>query len=109
MKKRNRATSSEIAERVNAAAVLLGQENSVRDAIHKMAHVYDVSLLQAKRYVEAAQQISVPVPVPEPKVVLTVKVPESLPGRLRKMAKSKGQNLSNLVTHALEEFLKQNG
>ncbi len=109
MRQRKRATSSEIATRMNAAAALLRQGNSVGDVVHKMAHVYEVSLLQAHRYVDAAQKETMPLPVPEPKVVLTVKVPQSLPGRLRKMAKSKGRSLSDLVTRALEEILEQMG
>jgi len=94
---------------VNMAAVLLGQMHSFKDVVREMAHLYNVSLLQAQRYVEAAQKKATPLPVPEPKVVFTVKLPQSLPGRLRKLAKSKGQNLSTLVTRALEEFLERMG
>ncbi len=94
---------------MNTAAAMLSQGNAIGDVVHKMAHIYDVSLLQAHRYVEVAVKETMPLPVPETKVVLTVKVPQSLPGRLRKMAKSKGQSLSDLVTRALEEILEQMG
>jgi hypothetical protein len=45
---------------------------------------------QARRYVEAAQQHPQGLPVPEPTVVFTVKLPVSLAHRLRALARSTG-------------------
>jgi hypothetical protein len=46
-------------------------------------------------------------PIPERKVVFTVKIPLSLVRALRQMAKSTGESLSVLVTRALEAFLQK--
>ena len=48
-------------------------------------------------------------PIPEPKIVFTVKVPLRLVRALRQMARSTGESLSALVTRALEAFLQNRG
>lgn len=47
---------------------------------------YHVSLRQARRYVDVAQQQSRRMPVPEPTVVFTVKLPVGLVRRVRDRA-----------------------
>jgi hypothetical protein len=49
------------------------------------------------------------VPVPERKVVFTVKVPESLVSFIRYVANATGESLSAIVTQALKAFLKRRG
>ncbi|MBI1996103.1 MAG: ribbon-helix-helix protein, CopG family [Deltaproteobacteria bacterium] len=48
-------------------------------------------------------------PIPERKVVFTVKIPLNLVRALRQIAKSTGDSLSVLVTRALEAFLQKRG
>lgn len=100
-----RAALGEFAQRVNEAAILL-QTSSAGEVIAEVARLYGISPRQARRYVQAALQAQAPVPVPEAKVVFTVKVPASLPPRLRQRARDEDRTLSDLVTHALEVFLQ---
>jgi hypothetical protein len=66
-----------------------------------------VSLRQARRYVEVAQQHPRGVPVPEPTMVFTVKLPVGLVRRVRARARATGTSLSALVTRALEDWLER--
>ena len=65
-----------------------------------------VSARQARRYVDAAAA-SGRVPVPEPSVVFTVKLPASLAGRVREHAHEAGLTISAVVAAALLEFLRR--
>jgi transposase-like protein len=102
-----RAAAGEYVQRVNRAARLLRQVGSLGEVIAKVARLYAVSPRQARRYVEAAQQVRGPLPLPEAKVVLTVKVPASLPVRVRQRAHAEGRSLSDLVTCALNAYLRR--
>jgi hypothetical protein len=93
------------AERVNAAAELLGAGISPVQAARVLAQRFSVSLRQARRYVEAAS--AGPVAVPEASVVFTVKLPASLAARVREHAHEGGVTISAVVTRALSEFLQR--
>jgi hypothetical protein len=98
-----RVGDSERAERVNAAADLLGAGISPVQAARVLAQRFSVSMRQARRYVEAAA--AGPVEVPEASVVFTVKLPASLPARVREYAHERGVTISAVVARALTEFL----
>lgn len=73
--------------------------------LQALARRYHVSPRQARRYVDAAQQHPQGLPVPAPKVVFTVKLPVGVVRRVRTLARATGENLSALVTRALEDLL----
>ena len=73
----------------------------------KLARLYAVSTRQARRYLHAAQRARRPLPIPEAKVVFTVKVPASVPARVRKRARAEGCTLSDLVSRALTVYLQR--
>lgn len=104
MEDRRRARVPQYAERVNRALGLL-RRFSPAAVLRTLARRYRVSPRQARRYVEAAQQHPQGLPVPEPTVVFTVKLPASLARRLRALARATGVSLSSLVTRGLEEWL----
>ena len=104
MNDRRRARMAQYAERVNRALSLLGRV-SPPAVLRTLARRYRVSPRQARRYVEAAAQHPQGLPVPEPTVVFTVKLPVSLARRLRALARSTGESLSSLVTRGLEDWL----
>ena len=104
MKPRQRAEASQYAERVNRALALL-RRFPVPAVLRKLARRYRVSLRQARRYVDVAQQHPQGLPVPEPTVVFTVKLPVGLVRRVRARARATGTYLSALVTQALEDWL----
>jgi transposase-like protein len=104
MNNRRRARLAQYAERVNRALGLLRRFPPAA-VLRTLARRYRVSPRQARRYVDAAQQHPQGLPVPEPTVVFTVKLPASLARRLRALARATGVSLSSLVTRGLEEWL----
>jgi hypothetical protein len=101
------AAADEYVHRVNRAVQLLRHRDSPGAVIRELARVYAVSIRQARRYVQAAQQVRAPLPVPEAKVAFTVKVPASMPARVRRRARAEGCSLSDLVSRALTAYLQR--
>jgi len=100
---RGRAAGSEHAERINAAAGLAEAGIPAAEAARVLAGRFGCSVRQARRYVE--QAAAGRVPVPEPGVVFTVKLPGRLAGAVREHARVSGRTISAVVAQALEEFL----
>ena len=99
-----RAGGSEHAARVNAAADLLETGAAGAEAARELASRFGCSARQARRYVEQAAAGG-RVPVPEPGVVFTVKLPGRLAVAVRVHARKSGRTISAVVAQALEEFL----
>jgi hypothetical protein len=106
VRSRRRALASQYAQRVNQALALL-ERFAVSAVLRTLVRRYQVSLRQARRYVEVAQQHPRGVPVPEPTMVFTVKLPVGLVRRVRARARATGTSLSALVTRALEDWLER--
>ena len=106
---RRRSVQAELAERVNVAHSLLKRGSSRDETLSRIMDRFGVSRRQAYRYVKEAFRIKHMVPVPERKVVFTVKVPESLVSLIRHVANATGESLSAIVTRALKTFLKRRG
>jgi len=104
MSTRRRAQASQYAERINRALAMLGRV-PVSAVLRVLVRRYRVSLRQARRYVDVAHQHPQGLPVPEPTMAFTVKLPVGLVRRLRARARSTGTRLSALVTRALEDWL----
>lgn len=62
------------------------------------------SVRQARRYADQAAAGG-RVPVPEPGVVFTVRLPGRLAAAVREHARASGRTISAVVAQALEEFL----
>lgn len=104
-----RSSSTQLAQRINRALLLLRRLRSGTKAVAALMRRYGISRRQALRYVREAQRVGRMQPIPEPKVVFTVKIPLRLVRALRQMARSTGESLSALVTRALEAFLQKRG
>jgi predicted HicB family RNase H-like nuclease len=104
-----RSSNTQLAQRINGALTLLRRLRSNAKTVTLLMRQYRVSKRQAFRYVRQAQKVGQMQPIPERKVVFTVKIPLSLVRALRQMAKSTGESLSVLVTRALEAFLQKRG
>jgi len=104
-----RSPSAEMAERINMALTLLRKRFSNDKITAVLVEQYGVSKRQAYRYIREAQKIKRELPIPEHKEVFTVKLPVSLVFRIRRFAKSTGDSISDIVTQALELFLKRRG
>jgi hypothetical protein len=99
-----RAGGAEHAARVNAAADLLETGVAGAEAARELASRLGCSARQARRYVDQAAG-SGRVPVPEPGVVFTVKLPGRLAVAVREHARESGRTISAVAAQALEEFL----
>lgn len=87
--------------------MLLKKLSTRAEAIVTLAKRHRISRRQAHRYVVEAAKRKVALPIPERKIVFTVKLPGSLAQHLRRLAKATGESLSDMVTRALEVFLKR--
>jgi hypothetical protein len=101
---RGRADSGEHAERVNAAAELAEAGIPAGEAARLLAERFGCSVRQARRYADRAAAGG-RVPVPEPAVVFTVKLPGRLAEAVRAHARVSGRTISAVAAQALEEFL----
>ena len=91
---------------MNQAIQLLNREKPWAEVVTRLAGQLGVSTRQAARYVQAAQQQSTPLAVPEDKEVFTVKLPKSLIRRVRHRARTQDVMISQWVAGALEEHLR---
>jgi hypothetical protein len=101
---RGRADGGEHAERVNAAGALAMAGVPAAEAARVLADRFGCSVRQARRYCDQAA-VSGRVPVPEPALVFTVKLPGRLVAAVRGHARDSGRTISAVVAQALEEFL----
>lgn len=106
MSVRRRARAGQHAQRVNRALGLL-RRLPVPAVLRALVRHYQVSLRQARRYVDVAQRNPQGVPVPDPTVAFTVKLPVGLVRRVRTRARSTRSSLSAFVTRALEDWLER--
>ena len=97
----------EFVERLNAVRSLLKGGSGREEVVSEIMARFGVSRRQAYRYMEEAQKKRKV--VPEPKIVFTVKLPESLVSLVRHVADSTGESLSAIVTQALKAFLRRRG
>jgi len=102
-----RSSNSVRAERINTALEFLRQCETLAEAAQALVQTCGMSKRQAYRYLHEAQMQGEPVPIPERKVAFTVKLPEGLIHQLRRRAALREQSLSQLVTQALDVFLRK--
>jgi hypothetical protein len=102
-----RASDIQKAERLNRARALLQQVEQLSDAAERLAQDCSISPRQAYRYLEQAQRLKGPAPVPpgEAKLAFTVKLPYSLIQRVREYATTKRLSISEVVSRALLALL----
>jgi hypothetical protein len=89
------------------AVDLLKNKASSQEAVSSLVDHCGVSARQAYRYVQRAQASSKPLPLPEAKDVFTVKLSIGLIERVRQRARREDRAISDMVTEALEDFLKK--
>jgi len=102
-----KSSNTERARRINAAHTLIREHDTITQAVGAMKDHYGLSKRQAYRYIHTAQKIGAHIPVPEPKIAFTVKLAPKLIHMLRKYSKQSGLSLSEIVTQALDTFLRK--
>jgi predicted DNA-binding transcriptional regulator YafY len=101
----SRSTNTQKSERLNAAHRLLTRGTGMAEAATALSRVFGISLRQAYRYLEEAQTIGHPVPIAEPSVPITFKVPGDVVRQLRAYSAASSLTLSEIVTRAIKSFL----
>jgi hypothetical protein len=101
----SRATKVDKSRLLNAAYRLLAQQSELAEAAQALAREFALSRRQAYRYLEQAATLTAPVPVVEPMVAVTFKLPVSTVRALRAYARRSGVTLGQIVTQALAAFL----
>jgi hypothetical protein len=101
-----RSSAPAHAERINAALELLKEYDSPAKAAAEMAVRFSISRSQAYRYVRKAGAMSEKMVVPGHKIPFTIKLSQDLIQALREYTVSTGKTLSEVVTQALESFLR---
>lgn len=99
-----KACADESARRINAAVEFLAMGLSLPEAARRLGCQHRISERQARRYLDRAREVG-SVEIPEPKLVFTVKLSNTLVGRVRGYAQFRQRTLSSIVAQALEEFL----
>jgi len=100
-----RSTDTQKARRLNAAYGLLVRGLSVADMT--LSSDFAISRRQAYRYVRQARTLEAPLPVTEPAIAVTVKLPGDVARRLRAHAASSGLTQGEIIGRALEAFIAQ--
>jgi predicted DNA-binding transcriptional regulator YafY len=77
----------------------------VAEAAQRLSDEFSLSRRQAYRYLEQAAALSEPVPILEPTVAVTIKLPASTVRALRAHARRSGLTLGQIVARALLAFL----
>lgn len=101
-----RSSAVEHAQRINAALELLMKYDSPAKAAAEVSVRFGISRSQAYRYVRKAGSMSEKMVVPGRKIPFTIKLSHELIQALRDHAISTGKTLSEVVTQALESFLR---
>jgi hypothetical protein len=101
-----RSTDVQKAERLNAAHRLLSGGTELPDAAATLARNFGLSRRQAYRYLEEAAAIGHLVPVTEPSIPITLKIPGNVVRDLRSYSAASGLTLGDIVARAISRFLK---
>ena len=101
-----RSTDAQKAERLNAAHRLLKRGTDLPEAARVLAREFTLSRRQAYRYLEEAAAIGHPIPIAEPSVPITLKIPGSVVRDLRSYSAASGLTLGEIVARAISTFLK---
>ena len=104
-----RSSDTARAERLNTALRLLSETETYAEAARALVEAYGMSTRQAYRYLHEAQGQTAPVPMPQPKIPFTVKLPSTLVEGVRAYARERGEPLSDVVARALDAYLRAGG
>ena len=100
-----RSTKTQKALNLNAAHGLLSRGSGVAEAATILAQERGISLRQAYRYLQGARGLGRAIPVGEPSVAATFKIPRDVLTQLRAHSRRSGLPLSAIVTEAIEKRL----
>jgi hypothetical protein len=100
-----RSTKTQKSLKLNAAHRLLSRGTDVAEAADILAREFGISLRQSYRYLKDARAIGRTVPVAEPSVPATFKIPNDVLRQLRAYSAVSGLTLSAILTRAVKSYL----
>jgi hypothetical protein len=100
-----RSTKTQKSLNLNAAHRLLSRGTSRAEAAGILSRECGISLRQAYRYLKHARAIGRAVPVSEPLVAATFKIPGDVLQQLRAYSAISGLTLSAILTRAVKRYL----
>jgi predicted HicB family RNase H-like nuclease len=83
------------------------KKTSLSKVLARLVGRYGLSRRQAYRYLQQAQKITSPLPVPETKTVFTVKLARGLIAEVRRQARRQRCSISQWVDQSLRQSLNQ--
>jgi predicted HicB family RNase H-like nuclease len=102
-----KSSEAEQARRVNVTISLLKKKTSPSKVLARLIGRYGLSRRQAYRYLQQAQKVASPLPVPEAKAVFTVKLARGLIVEVRRQARRQHCSISQWVEQSLRQSLNQ--
>jgi hypothetical protein len=103
---KRKSSNQESVQRINFVLKKQLSGMSREELKNLICESFDVSSRQAMRYMKEAKEQTRPLPIPEQKIVFTVKLPPSVAQQIRLKAKEIGIPLSDLVQTAIEIHLQ---
>jgi len=100
-----RSPDAQKAGRLNVAHGLLARGTSMAEAAVSLSRDFGISRRQAYRYLEEAQAIGHAVPVGEPAMPITLKIPGNVVRDLRAYSAATGLTLGEIVARAIAAYL----
>jgi predicted DNA-binding transcriptional regulator YafY len=103
----HRSTQFAKACRLNAAFHLIARGHTPVAAADALTERFALSRRQAYRYLQQARKMTTPLPVCEPSIAITIKVPADVAAELRAFAATSGMSIGETVARAVRAFLTE--
>jgi predicted DNA-binding transcriptional regulator YafY len=100
-----RSTKTQKSLKLNAAHRLLSRGTDMAGAADILSREFGISPRQAYRYLKDARAIGRAIPVAEPSVPATFKIPSDVLRQLRAYSAVSGLTLSAILTRAVKSYL----
>jgi hypothetical protein len=104
-----RSTNNEKSQRLRKAFELVAHGYTMNRAAALLVGEFGISLRQAYRYLKEAQRIGQPMPIVEPGIPITIKIPRSVALKLRTYAQTSNLTMGEIVGNAILTFLTGEG
>ena len=104
-----RSTNTEKSIRLNRAFDLLAKGYAPNHAAEALVAMYGMSLRQAYKYLQEARQIGHLIPVVEPTIPITLKIPKEAAAKLRAYSQTNNMTMGDIVGRAVLTFLAREG
>ena len=104
-----RSTNCEKNQRLNKAFELLAKGYTTPRAAEVLVGQFGISLRQAYRYLLGAQRIGQLIPIANPTVPVTIKIPKDVALQIRTYAHTNNLNIGEIISHAVLVYLASEG